>query len=125
VGTEIESKVNLQRLKRVGAGDPVKYRVSHLLVRLIAFANIAHLLLTFQPSYFRAKINLFNGIDIYWMLASSFLLPLYVGFETWWMFRAKPSQKRSLLIDWLVAVLWFAIWWAVALHSLFLHYPMF
>ncbi len=70
------------------------------------------------------KIRLFpRGGDLYWLMASSVLIPLYVGFETWWMFKAAPSQKRPLLIDWLVALLWFVIWWIFMLRSWYLYYP--
>jgi hypothetical protein len=105
------------------ADYPLKYRLSHLLVRLVATVNIAHLLLLAYRPYFRAANNFLGWMDIKWMMASSFLLPLYVGFETWWMFRVEPSQKRALLIDWAFAVIWFVLWWGLALYSLYLYYP--
>ena len=105
------------------AGQPLRYRLSHLAVRLIAAVNIAHLLLLGYRPYFRAVTNHFGWIDEKWMMVSSFLLPLYVGFETWWMFRAELSQKRALLIDWAFAVIWFVLWWGSVLYSLYLYFP--
>ncbi len=63
-------------------------------------------------------------MDVKWMLVSSFLLPLYVGFETWWMFR-DPSQKRALVVDWTFAVIWFVMWWGEVLYALYKYYPYF
>lgn len=104
---------------------PLKFYVSHLAVRIITTIHIVHLLLSYYPPYFKEKLRIFSqGGDIYWMLASSLLIPLYVGFETWWMFRAKLSQKRALVIDWLLAGLWFAIWWVVVFRSLYV-FPIF
>jgi hypothetical protein len=101
-----------------------KYRISHVGLRVIASINIFHLLLTFYPPYFHAEIRLFpKGGDLYWLMGSSIVLPLYVGFETWWMFRAHSSQKKALLIDWLLAVLWFVIWWIFMFRSWYLYYP--
>jgi len=118
--------VQNQRTKR-GAMEraALSYKLSHLAIRIITTIHIVHLLLSYYPPYFQAETRLFpRGGDLYWMMASSLLIPLYVGFETWWMFGAQPSQKRALLIDWLLAVLWFAIWWVVVLRSLYV-FPMF
>jgi hypothetical protein len=104
--------------------SPFTYRLSHLAVRVIAGINIVDLFLSFYPPYFHAENRLFpQGGEVYWRLASSFLLPLYVGFEEWWMFRAEPPQRKALLIDWLLALLWFVIWWTFLLRSLYLYYP--
>lgn len=105
--------------------SPLSYRVSHLVVRVIATINVVHLLLGYYPPYFQAELRVFPGaVDIYWMLASSLLIPLYVGFETWWMFRAQPSQKRAIMIDWLFATVWFVLWWIFMLRSLYV-FPSF
>jgi hypothetical protein len=95
-----------------------KYRLSHFVVRLVASINFAHLLLMYYKPYFRAVRNIFRqGGDVYSMMISSLLLPLYIGFETWWMFRAKPSQTRALVIDWAVAVLWFVVLWGIVIYA--------
>jgi hypothetical protein len=105
--------------------SPLSYKLSHLAVRVIVAINILHLSLSFYHPYFLAGLRLFpQGGDIYWMLGSSILLPMYVSFETWWMYRVEPSQKRALLIDWLLAGLWFVTVWAVVLHSLHRYYPI-
>lgn len=112
--------------KQVPAGKShLKYRLSHWAVRVIVTINIAHLLLSFYPPYFRRKLHFFpQSGDVQWMLVSSLLIPLYVGLETWWMYRAEPAQKRALAIDWLLAVLWFVMLWAVVLRSVYV-FPSF
>ena len=126
---EINSEIVRQQNQITGRGvmesSPLSYKLSHLVVRVIVAINILHLSLSFYHPYFQAGLRLFpQGGDIYWMFASSILLPLYVAFETWWMYRAEPSQKRALLIDWLLAGLWFVTVWAVVLHSLYRYYPI-
>lgn len=106
------------------AGQPLRYRLSHLAVRLIAAVNVTHLLLLGYQPYFRAANHFLGWIDIKWMVASSFLLPLYVGFETWWMFGLEPSQKKPLIIDWVLAIIWLIMWWGFVLYSLYLYFPM-
>ena len=105
------------------ASNPLKYRLSHLIVRSVATVNIAHLLLSHYPPYFRATLSIFGLSDINWMTASALLLPLYVGFETWWMFGVKPSQKKPLLIDWAFASTWFVMWCGTLLYSFYLFFP--
>jgi hypothetical protein len=103
---------------------PLKYRLSHFAVRVIAIINIVHLLLSYYPPYFRGKFRFLpHSGDIQWMLVSSLLVPMYVGLETWWMYGVNPSQKRSLLIDWFMAGLWFVLWWAVVLRGIYRYYP--
>jgi hypothetical protein len=99
--------------------------ISHLAVRLVICINFADTILeACWPKYFRLKKTLFpHGADLEWMMVSAFLIPLYVGFESWWMFRATPSQKRALLIDWVLAILWFALWWGLMFYSWYLYYP--
>jgi hypothetical protein len=126
---EIQSEIVRQENQIAGRGvmkkSPLKFYVSHLAVRIITTIHIAHLLLSYYPPYFQKTLRSFSqGVDIYWMLASSLLIPLYVGFESWWMFRAEPPQKRALVIDWLLAGLWFAIWWVVVVRSLYRYYPI-
>ena len=121
INSEIAGAVRIKSNK--AAGQPLRYRLSHLAVRLIVAVNIAHLLLLTYRPYFRAVTNHVGWIDEKWMMVSSFLLPLYVGVETWWMFRAEPSQKKPLLINWAVAVIWFVLWWGSVLYSLYRYYP--
>ena len=111
------------RTGKKASHHPLKIRLSHLILRLLVTVNVAHLLLLGYQPYFRAVGNFVGWVDVKWMMVSSFLLPLYVGFETWWMFRVEPSEKRALLIDWAFAVIWFVSWWGIALYSLYLYYP--
>lgn len=125
INSQIVRQENQITGRRVMEKPPLKFYASHLAVRIITTINIVHLLLSYYPPYFDARLRFFSqGGDIYWMLASSLLIPLYVGLETWWMYLAKPSQKRALLIDWLLAGLWFAILWVVVLRSLYRYYPI-
>jgi hypothetical protein len=103
----------------------LKYVLSHLALRVIVCFNIADTLLeAWWPTYFRMKKTIFpTGADLTWMMASSFLLPAYVGFETWWMHRAQPPQTRALLIDWVLAGFWFVLWWVLMFYSWYLYYP--
>src|SRR5438876_10389742 len=95
-----------------------KYWLSHFIVRFIVAINFAHLLLMYYQPYFRAVRNIFRqGGDVYSMMISSLLLPVYVGFETWWMFQAKPSLTRAVAIDWALVVLWFAILWGIVAYA--------
>lgn len=99
---------------------PLKYRLSHLALRLIVTINIAHLSLSFNPAYFQAIKPIFrNGFDIKWMLVSSVILPLYVLFEMWWMLRTGSSslKTRGLLIDGALALAWFLMCWGFVLYS--------
>jgi len=121
INNKMADSVRLKSTK--AAGHTLSYRLSHLGVRLVAAVNIAHLLLLTYRPYFQVVTNQVWWIDEKWMMTSSFLLPLYVGFETWWMFRAEPSQRKPLLIDWAFAVVWFALWWGSVLYSLYLYYP--
>jgi hypothetical protein len=109
---------------RMKGGYPFRFRLSHLLVRFVATVNIAHLLMVNYLPYLHAAHSLLGWLDVRWMTVSSFLLPLYVGVETWWMLRADPPQKRALLIDWAFAVIWFAMWWGSVLYSIYKYFPM-
>jgi hypothetical protein len=125
INSEIVRPENRITGRDVKERSPLKYQVSHLAVRLITTINIVNLLLGYYPPYFQAELRFFpGGGDIYWMMASSLLIPLYVAFETWWMFGAKPPQKRALVIDWVLAGLWFVMLWVVVLRSLYGYYPI-
>src|SRR5712691_4624001 len=87
INSEIVGEKNQITGRGVMEKSPFKYRVSHLAVRIITTIHIVHLLLGYYPPYFQKTLRIFpQAGDIYWMLASSLLIPLYVGFETWWMF---------------------------------------
>ncbi|SRR5712692_8895605 len=94
------------------------YSRSHLAVRLIVTANLAHLALSFYEPYFRSTHRLFRGIDLDWLMLSSFLLPAFCAIESFWMRRAEPSQHKSLAIDWLLVIFWLIIWGVFLLHSM-------
>ncbi len=91
---------------------PVQYRLSHLVVRLIAAINLADLgLATLYPPYFHALDRTYLGeVMVKWEIASSLLLPLFVGFEAWWMRKSK-LESRASLIDTAFAAVWFLVLW--------------
>jgi len=125
----IEGTNFLDASSRGIATHPWKFRLAHVLVRVVAILNLTHLLLLGYQPYFQWADRFFGQfttrwIDVKWMLVSSFLIPLYVGLETWWMFRDR-LQKRALVVDWVIAVIWFATWWAEVLYSLYKYYPYF
>jgi len=104
--------------QRASPESPLYIKLSHLVVRLIVILNIAHLSLSFYQPYFTVIKQLFRGgADFYWMMASSFLLPVYVGVEAWWMLRRDRSNTKALLIDGAFVIGWFVIFWAFLLHS--------
>lgn len=96
----------------------LKYQLSHLAIRLIVLVNITHLLLSGYHPYFRATTRIFRNLfDLHWMTVTSVILPLYVGFEAWWILRKDRSQVKEVLIDAALAIAWFLIWWGFLLHS--------
>lgn len=94
------------------------YSRSHLAVRLVVIINLVHLALSFYQPYFRSTNRLLRGIDDDWLMISSFLLPLYCAFESFWMRRADLPQGKSLAIDWLFVILWLIVWGIFLLHSM-------
>jgi hypothetical protein len=111
----------LARKERMFAlGYPLKYRISHLALRLIATVNIAHLFFaTISQNYFLAAKRFFHSADVTWMIVSSIVLPLYVLFEIWWMRGTGPSpaKRKELLLDTGISVVWFLICWGFVLYS--------
>lgn len=101
------------------------HKLSHLLVRVVATANLADLLLAtlYQP-YFRSleRSHLGNTI-VKEQIASSLLLPLFVGFEAWWM-RKSEVDRNPLLVDGAFVIVWFLVFWMGVLWA-FGHYAMF
>jgi hypothetical protein len=100
-------------------------RLSHLLVRLVAAVNLVDIgLETAFPKYARTVANgPFGGITTAWMGLSSLLLPLYVGFEGWWMRKGKVENSKALWIDATFAVAWFLVFWVGVLYVFTHHVP--
>jgi hypothetical protein len=95
-----------------------KYQLSHFILRLVVAVNFSYLLLMYYQPYFRVVRQIFRqGGDVYLMMISSLFLPLYVGFETWWMYRVKPSQTKGLIIDWVIAALWVVVLWGIVIYA--------
>jgi len=92
------------------AESVLSYRISHVGLRLIVIINLTHLVMgTFSATYFQAVKRLpIGGADIYWFMASSMILPLYVILEVWWMLLKDNAQqeRKSLLIDTICVVIW-------------------
>src|SRR5574341_16416 len=94
------------------------YSLLHLGGRLIVVINLAHLGLSFYGPYFRLTHRLFRGVDLDWLMSSSFLLRTFCVFESFWMRGADQSQRRSIAIDWLFVILWLFVWGIFLLHSM-------
>lgn len=97
----------------------LRYRLSHLVVRLVAIFNIAALVFgTLHPTFFQAlrRLQLLNEGVAKWLIASTLLIPLYVAFEAWWMRNAK-SERREILIDAALALAWFFTLWGFVLYG--------
>jgi hypothetical protein len=90
--------------------------VSHLIARLIGIINLALWGVMSYPAYFHALAGGMLGHAIgVWFLLSSFLLPLYVTLETWWM--RQKSQQRALRIDAVFAAAWFLVFCGAVLYG--------
>jgi hypothetical protein len=95
-------------------------QIGHVLSRFIATANIIALGL-FVAFPTRATVS--NRVDpvllfAIWCLASSLLLPAYVGVQIW---RAKRtgSQSKPLATDLGFAVAWTVFFWGVSITNCF------
>src|SRR3712207_6583784 len=95
------------------ADSILKFKLSHLLIRLIALANLFHFLVgTYSRTYYEAT-RFDSDVDIivlFWLFASSFILILWVGLEVLWLRTANvllPGERKSIAIDGLFALIWF------------------
>jgi hypothetical protein len=104
-------------------------RVSHVIVRTVATLTLADLAITvifdrYFPAWSRALAHGSLGkVLTFWTMGTSLLLPLYVGFEAWWM-RKCNAALRTLWIDAALAVACFLAYIGVVLYA-FGHYVMF
>ena len=104
-------------------------RVSHSMVRIVATITLADLgmmvgLDVWYPERSHALANTWVGsVLIYWTMAASLLLPLYVGLEGWWMLSSKVAFK-ALWIDAALATACFLLCIGFILFA-FHHYVMF
>ena len=98
-------------------------RLPHLVLRLIAAANLISLAAdSLFPKYYRwlARINIAD-IIVKWFFISSVLLPLYVIIELWLMATTELSDRttqtaRSILLDGAFACSWCLVWWGGLLY---------
>lgn len=113
--TEVDITMDKSLLKR---------RLSHLMLRLLVIVNLADLIFgTFYPEYFHVINQFLPGkAVIIWLATSTFLLPLYVGLEVWWM-RSIKSEVRELLIDAALVIVWFLTFWGFILYA-WTHYAI-
>jgi|ERR1019366_8453486 hypothetical protein len=101
------------------------HAISHSLVRWVTLITVANFgLSTFWRSYFEivGHGRLGKGMAL-WSILSSFLLPIYVGFEILWM-RKKGDQKKALYIDAGLVAVWLLVFWSSAAFA-FGHYVPF
>ena len=87
-------------------------RLSHISVRFLAAINIANAAIEIlSPRYAHAVANgTFAVVLVRWLILSSFLLPVWVGFEFFWMWEF-ADEWRSLWIDATFAFSWFLTFW--------------
>jgi hypothetical protein len=98
-------------------------RYSHLAVRTVTLLTMADFVLVMSnaPYYSQTITTLFRMLTSYWYVVSSVALPIYVGFEVWWMRKAKV-ENRPLWIDATLVFTWFVLFWVVLIYGL-LHRP--
>jgi uncharacterized membrane-anchored protein len=104
----------------------LKYKVSHVLIRIIAIAQIAYLLLGIFSKRFYEATKLDSDWDAIlwmWLLASLLVLPFCVGLEGLWYFVAKsegraPKEGISILIDAGLVLVWMIIMFVLMLWGM-------
>jgi hypothetical protein len=110
-------------------GTKSAVQISHTAVRLTATITLTYLgvgVITarYYPAYSHTLANSDPGkILTLWAIASSLLLPPYVGFEAWWM-RKTNIARKDLWIDTALALGCFLFLWGIALYT-WTHHAMF
>jgi hypothetical protein len=99
-----------------------RFIISHRVVRVVAFFTLLDVTLgsiadRYYPTYGRIIANSWAGAMLgYWVISASLLLPLYVGFEAWWMRKSKEALK-GVWFDALLALACFFSLVAVVLYA--------
>jgi hypothetical protein len=103
----------------------LSYRLSHILVRLLALLNIGIWIIDIAlPRYAHALANApKNKSLVGWLFISTIALPLCTGVEVAWM-RSVYGERRALWIDGILAAAWAAFFWIRVLY-LFTHRVLF
>jgi len=79
---------------------------------------------SYYPAYSHSFANSSLGtIAMFWAMAKSLLLPVYVGAETWLM-RKNETARAALLVDAVLAIACFLSLLGIVLYG-FEHYAMF
>jgi hypothetical protein len=99
----------------------LKYKLSHIFLRVLAAACLLHFLLAeYSQTYYSAT----NATDpdvrlilLTLLMASTFILPLYVIFEALWMRGEWRGRRRHLLIDAAFAAAWFFTFWGLLFYT--------
>lgn len=103
-------------------GAALKYKLSHIIVRVVAATCLIHFLLAgYSRTYYSATKA--NDPDVSLILltllmASTFILPLYVLFEALWMHGARHGRHGHLLIDAVFAAVWFLTFWGLLFYAI-------
>lgn len=106
---------SLSDRRRDHAKPRLDYWISHLIVRSIVVLNLATVIGEFYYYEVLRHAGL-EGAIIKWYIASSLILPIYVGLEIWWMGRA---ESKALLVDAALAIVWFLTWWGIFLYLVY------
>ncbi len=105
------------------------FHISHQTVRIaaaitLADYGVASITDGYYPSYSRMILNSRTGTILgFWAIAVPVMLPLYVGFEGWWMRKSRAALK-GLWLDALLAIACFISLVALVLYA-WGHYAMF
>jgi hypothetical protein len=99
-------------------------QLSHRSVRMIATLTLLDLAVMpiadrYYPSRAHSLANTGLGKTlIFWAIAASLLLPLYVGIEVWWMRKSEAASKnRDLWVDAVLAFACFFLFCCFVLYS--------
>src|SRR5690242_4154730 len=101
------------------------FSISHRIVRAVATITLVDFAMTaLSPGYSHVTARGWPGVLLtFWSIGVSFLLPLYVGFEAWWMRKSKTAI-RGLWVDGVLAITCFFSLAAIVLYA-WGHYAMF
>src|ERR1700720_4021966 len=93
--------------------------ISHSLVRSSAVITIVIFVFPMvYPAFSHLIANGWLGkIVAVWSIACPLLLPLFVGFEVWWM-RKKKDETKALWVDAALAVACFLLFWILIFYAL-------
>jgi hypothetical protein len=87
-------------------------RIYRIVLRVTASISLAELVMaTFWPAYSYWTANGCLGTPlVFWHISASLVLPLFVGFEAWWV-RKVNAELSGIWVDAALAAACFALFW--------------